>query len=415
VGTRDLVPPEAAARRALVRRVAEVFELHGYMLVTTPPFERAEIVDRGLGATDPRETLRFLDPETGDVSVFRPDLTLQVARVVATRLADRPGPHRLFYEGHVIRARRGRARRQRQIAQIGAECVGIAGPTGDAEIVAMASRALDAVGLSHHIELAIVPLGRALTAPLAPEVRVEVTEALGHKDARAIERALGGTGAAARRRALVALPGLTGDVSVLREASRALRGVSAEPHLARLRSLHDELAARGLASRLRYDLGEVRGFDYYTGPSFSLLAEGPGEPLGGGGRYDDLVGRFGRAAPATGFAIDVDHLAWAISAQGGASRERARTRLCIAARRGPHDAIVDALRRADVAAAFLPGATFAEAIAYADAWSLDGAVELRGGGRAAIRWVGEPSTHVCGAAELPRIVGERRPSKEHES
>ncbi len=412
VGTRDLLPPEASARRALVRKLAAVLELHGYALVTTPPFERAEIIERA-SEGDPREMLRFVDPETSEVAVFRPDLTLQVARVVATRLTDRPGPHRLYYEGHVIRARRGRARRRRQIAQVGAECIGIPGSVGDAETISLASRALDAAGLAHTIEIAIVPLVRALTASLDPARRAIVTEALGHKDQRAIELALAGASLSKPlQRALVALPQLTGDASVLLLAERTLRAVDTIGHLAQVRSLRETLDDRGLTARLRFDLGEVRGFGYYTGPSFSLLAEGPGEPLGGGGRYDDLLGRFGRSTPATGFAIDVDHLAWAITAQGGRAAESGSSpRVCIAAPSGARGAgPLEALRRAGVSVGELPGASAADAVAYARAWSLDAAIEVHANGRASVHWIEAHRVDRCTITELAdRLVRPRAP------
>lgn len=416
VGTRDLVPPEAAARRALIRRIASVLELHGYELVTTPPFERGEIVERGLGAADPRDTLRFVDPETSEVSVFRPDLTLQIARVVATRLVDRPAPLRLFYEGHVIRTRRGRARRQRQIAQIGAECIGIAGPTGDAEVVSVASRALDAARLDHRIEIAIVPLVRDLINAVEPTRRPEVTEALGRKDVSALQTALEAAPIPkAVRRALLALPALTGDAGVLNEAHRALRGTSASAHVARVRALHHELCARGLGDRVRFDLGEVRGFDYYTGPSFSLLAEGPGEPLGGGGRYDDLVGRFGRATPATGFAIDIDHVAWAMHVQGHQLPQESQHRVCVVGRGRHAESSADALRALGVCVAVLPDASRDEARSYARAWGLDAAVEPRGGGPCQVWWPGAAHAEACAPNELRARIEARRAREEQRS
>ncbi|MBX7190889.1 MAG: ATP phosphoribosyltransferase regulatory subunit [Sandaracinaceae bacterium] len=401
VGTRDLLPPEAAARRRLVRQVAEVLELRGYSLVITPPFELVETVERGLGG-DPRETLRFVDPETGEVSVFRPDLTVQVARLVATSLRDRPPPHRLYYEGHVLRARRGRARRQRQIAQIGAECIGIGGAVGDAEIIETASRALEEVGLDHRVELAVVPLVRALSSELAPDVRARVTEALGRKDRKAVETALADAHAPRPiARGLADLEGLTGGAEVIARA-RAVLGPLAARHLDDLEALLDALSARGLSQRIQIDLGEVRGFEYYTGPSFSLLAEGPGEPLGGGGRYDDLLERFGAPMPASGFAIDLDHLARAHERQHPEASFAERPRVCV---RGENAAsILDALRAHSVPAAWFPG-TRDEAIAYAREWGLDAVIE-RVGDRATILW--QERAEACSVGEIPERVRARK-------
>jgi len=117
---RDLLPDEARRRRALGRRVLEHFALHGYQLVTPPAFEFAEVLERGLGTLDPSDVLRFVEPESGEVAALRPDVTPQIARMVATRLAREPRPIRLCYEGTVVRRRQGRARRHRQMPQAGA-------------------------------------------------------------------------------------------------------------------------------------------------------------------------------------------------------------------------------------------------------------------------------------------------------
>ena len=112
---RDLLPEEARRRRVLGRRVLAHFALHGYQLVTPPAFEFAEVLERGLGTLDPSDVLRFVEPESGEVAALRPDMTPQIARMVATRLEHEPRPIRLCYEGTVVRRRQGRARRHRQV------------------------------------------------------------------------------------------------------------------------------------------------------------------------------------------------------------------------------------------------------------------------------------------------------------
>src|SRR5580693_7280307 len=104
-GMRDLLPEEAAARRSLARQMLDRFALHGYALVTLPVFEFAEVLERGLGMLDPADVLRFVEPESGEVAALRPDMTPQIARLIATRLRDRPPPLRIAYEGTVLRRR----------------------------------------------------------------------------------------------------------------------------------------------------------------------------------------------------------------------------------------------------------------------------------------------------------------------
>jgi ATP phosphoribosyltransferase regulatory subunit len=364
-GTRDLLPQEAAERRALSRAVFAAFERHGYTLVHTPPFERIDVLERA-GNVRAEDVLQFVDADGGDVAMFRPDITPQIARLVATRLRDWPAPYRLAYEGHVIRRPRGRARRQRQIPQAGIELIGLPGPEADAEVIEIAARALRDVGLETFVlELALVPILRGLIDRAPEEGRDELTQALGRKDRpalRELTRPLGAAGAQ-----LVELAQLYGGIEVLAEARRVLgREASA---LGPLEALAKAAAARGLGPFLRVDLGEVRGFGYYTGPSFAALAEGPGEPIGGGGRYDELLGRFGRDLPGAGFALDLDHLAWAL-------RERSRARgalhgidLVVRAEEGVR--LAATLRDAGLRVAELPSEAGHEAPAvWARAWSV---------------------------------------------
>src|SRR6185369_5278011 len=104
-GMRDLLWPESGARRALGATLMRTFALYGYELVTTPPFEHADVLERGLAAVDRRDLLRFVEPETGEVALLRPDITPQIARIVASSLRARPGPWRLAYDGTVVRRR----------------------------------------------------------------------------------------------------------------------------------------------------------------------------------------------------------------------------------------------------------------------------------------------------------------------
>src|SRR5690606_22519215 len=240
----------------------------GYELVTTPPFEHAEVIERGLETVDRRDLLRFVEPESGEVALLRPDITPQIARIVATRLADRPPPFRLCYAGSVIRQRRGRARKQLQIVQAGVEHVG-GGDEADAEVVALAAETLTTLGLeSFRIELHLVGLARAALAELPEAARPAAEIALVRKDAAELARVLDESGAGpAERRTLLGALELYGGVDVLREAKRVF-GASSRGPLKTLAGVIDRLSARGLGSRLALDLGEVRDARYYTGVSF---------------------------------------------------------------------------------------------------------------------------------------------------
>ncbi|GAB5548204.1 MAG: ATP phosphoribosyltransferase regulatory subunit [Sandaracinaceae bacterium] len=376
-GMRDLLPPEATARSQLASRLTDLFDAWGYQLVTTPPFEHAEVIERGLDTLDRRDLLRFVDPDTGEVALLRPDITPQIARIVATQLADRPAPWRLSYAGSLIRQRRGRARKARQIAQAGVELIGQDDGDADVEVITLAARSLEATGLDDfQIELSLVTLTRAALAELPEEAREDVEAALIRKDGAGLHAALSAANAGREaRRKLEGAVQLHGDVGVLREARKVFRSEGARRSLKDLAALIRRLDAAGLGARLSLDLGEVRGASYYTGPSFTLLARGPGEPVGAGGRYDGLLARFGAAQPATGFGIDLANLEWALSEVGRRPDVARRARFVVAGGKGSdRDRVAEKLRGADASAATLGTRGKRAALDYARRWGYDAAV-----------------------------------------
>jgi ATP phosphoribosyltransferase regulatory subunit len=382
VGMADLVLPESMDRRALRDRLVQTFASYGYDLVTTPPFEHAEVLERGLDQVDRRDLLRFVEPETGEVALLRPDITPQIARIIATRLQDRPPPWRLCYEGSVIRRQRGRARKQRQIAQAGVECVGLASPEADVEVIHLMARACEAAGLSaYRIELGQVRIGRAALETIPEGAREMAADALVHKDVAALEALLRRAGVPAKdRRPLLGLASLYGDPKVIQRARKSLPMADAQEALDELAELTDRLGDLGLADRVALDLGELRGQAYYTGVSFTLLAPGPGQPVGIGGRYDHLLARYGAPAPATGFALDVGNLAWALTRAGRPFQASRPPRLALAGEAGW---LAAALRDLGAHVAEIGPRAEAKALAFAQAWGYDAAlVANRSGVRA---------------------------------
>jgi ATP phosphoribosyltransferase regulatory subunit len=404
---RDLVPPEAGRRRLLTRAIAEVFARHGYAPVTTPPFELERVFARALDTIDPRELLRFVDGDSGEVVVMRPDITPQIARLVATRLSDRPPPHRLSYEGHVVRRRRGRARTQRQIAQAGVECIGTASTFADVEVISLASLAVRATGLAtHRIELNLASLSRAVLERVDPARRTEASDALARKDRSALEAALAAEPIEIARPLLGALD-LVGGPAVVDAARKLFAEDASRALLDTLAHVHGALEAARLDVPIGFDLGEPRGFGYYTGVSFALLAAGPGEPIAAGGRYDDLLARFGSPMPATGAGIDLDHLEWAL--EGNVGLDRART--SVVAFGAECAALATELRRADFDVATLFDASEETALAYARAWGHFATMCLERGRVKAVRALDGHAMAATGrraASVLDRLLTEVR-------
>ena len=371
-GVRDVLPDAAEALATTTSELMETFGRFGYRRVVTPAFEYAEVLERGMSYVDREEQLRFFEPGTGELTLLRPDMTPQIARIVATRLGHLPPPWRLAYHGTVLRRRKGRARLARQSTQAGIELIGVSGVRADQEVVALAARALEAAGLTGFVlELSQVRLGQSALEEVPEALRSRAAEALARKDTAVLEVVLAeGRVAKSARRRLLRLTELYGDLSVLRAAGRQLRDQASKEALGELRTVVDALEEAGLGPRLAVDLGELRGHGYYTGVSFNILADGPGEPLGGGGRYDDLLGRYGRPAPATGFALDVGHLQWALKAAGRTRPAQRAPRWVVGLGDG---ATARALREAGVAVAEVDG-PLDRALDFARGWGYDGAV-----------------------------------------
>ena len=388
-------------RTVLWQGLIDTFDLYGYQRVTTPPFEYADVIERGLETKDGRDLVRFVEPDTGEVALLRPDITPQVARIIATRLQDRPSPWRLCYEGTVVRRRRGRARRQQQVLQCGIECVGMKAPEADAEVIEVAIQACERVGLREFlVELAQVKIGAEVLDHVPENARGAVVEALAAKDSELLEALLREAGVITKERnRLRALCNLYGDRFVLREARKRLHNEAARRALDDLERVVDRLEELELGDRIGIDLSDLRRQHYYTGVSMTLLAHGPGEPLGVGGRYDHLLERFGSAAPATGFAFDVDNVLWALAAAGVLPGEALPLRAVVAGGAGARRRTEAGLwRELGVRVSVLPARKIDAAKRYAKAWSCDLLVWPEGAGTRLTRlsdgrtrrWTGPP-------------------------
>lgn len=378
-GMRDLLPGEAHDQSELRRRVLERFELFGYQRVSVPAFEYAEVLEKGLGSLDPGDVLRFVEPETGRVVALRPDMTPQVARLIATRLADAPWPARLCYEGSVLRRRRERARLSRQIPQAGIELVGSEGPAGDLEVIEVAAAAVRGAGLEDFvIDLGHARIAGALLDGVPEQFRPGLVDALGLKDGAVLSRRAREAGLdAVTANALAELPALHGTADIWPRAEQLLAGTPAAVPAAELRRAHEAVIAAEVAPRVVVDLGETWNFAYYTGIMFQLLAAGPGQPVGSGGRYDGLLQRFGVPQAAAGFAVDLDNLAWALAEAGQV--ERREVRVLVAASGTPvreHE-LLSVLRARSIRCAPAPAG---DATAYGRAWHYSHLVELAGTG-----------------------------------
>src|SRR5439155_1448460 len=318
-GVTIYLPDEAARLRSLQERLIGVFRLWGFREVITPTFEFFDVLALGTDETVQEGMFKFVDRETGRMLALRADVTPQIARIAASRLRDRPKPYRLAYRTNVFRYEEPKVGRRREFYQAGVELIGLEKPEADAEMIAMAIESFRAAGLSRYqIDVGHAEFVRGVIEGLEVdrEVARALRDALRRKDPAELARLVGELRvSSATADLLLALPDLHGRAEAIRRAGALVQNPRSERAVLALSEVHRLLTAYGLADHIILDLGEVRGFDYYSGVNFEGYAAGFGSDVCGGGRYDQVLGRFGDPAPATGFAIDVNRLLLALEAR----------------------------------------------------------------------------------------------------
>jgi ATP phosphoribosyltransferase regulatory subunit len=311
-GTQDFTGPAAARRRRAQKTAIEALQQAGYEELILPTFEYEEIFLRAGGPAVAERLIRFIDRD-GRVLALRYDFTASVARVAATTFGAEPGPLRLCYGGKVFRQEPERGGRPRETLQAGAELLGEPGVEADAEIVHLTLELARAAGLlDFQLNLGHVGVLAAALEAVREQRRAEVRRLIDRKDRAGLTRVLKQEPREAQ--ALLTLPFVIGRRETLEAAARSAPP-SAREGLELLLDL-DGLLSPTDRAHVVYDLGEVRGLDYYTGIHFELFVAGAGRAGGTGGRYDDLMSRFGRPRPAVGVSLDLDTIAEA-AAQGG--------------------------------------------------------------------------------------------------
>jgi ATP phosphoribosyltransferase regulatory subunit len=310
-GTRDVLPDEMRELRAMTDRIRAVFEHAGYGEVYTPALEYERTFDRA-DTEGPRPAYRMFD-EQGNVLVLRSDMTIPIARLVATRYPHADPPVRLCYLAHAYRGVRPQRGQAREFLQAGVELIGSPAPEGTAEALGVLCAALDAAGLeTYRIGLGDASLYPALLEAVGvpSRSRERILAELVDGDFVGVEREVHELRLAPdASELLLSVPRTRGGPEVLEGLSGALHSA-----VSGMREVHALLAPR-VAERLIFDLGLVRSLGYYTGAVFQVYDPAYGVPIGGGGRYDELLGSFGRPLPAVGFGLNVERLHIALTGE----------------------------------------------------------------------------------------------------
>lgn len=311
VGTRDYIYKDAQKRRTLEGVICRELQKRGYREIITPVLEFYDVFC-GAGRTVPQEDLYKLFDSKGRILALRHDMTTPIARVAATKLKNAYLPMKFYYNQSVLRQNEHLNGKRDEVAQCGAELIGSFGKRADLEILITAIEALKAaVGDHFKIELGHIGICEAITKAITgDEEKLELIRAqIEKKNFAALDELLSGMDAQNPAvRLLKKLPRLFGDPSILREVKDQMTDEKAAALIDYLQDICRELASLGYENYIAVDLGLTHHIQYYTGLIFRGYLDGSGDNCLAGGRYDSLIGQFGAALPATGFAINIDSI-----------------------------------------------------------------------------------------------------------
>lgn len=350
-GFRDVLAEEALAREAITRAVADLFAARGYVPIETPTLEVMDVMRAG--GRMPASPFKFFDSHD-DLLAMRPDVTLQIARACATRMAAEEGPLRFRYTQRVFReTETDNQALARELTQCGVECIGQAGSATDAEIIALFAEALVLAGVRDFtLGLATVGVLRALLERSggAEPWKAAVLEAYHDSDFVALDRlcaaALGigpedgaevpepGNAAPAYADAIARLARIRGGQEAIDEVRALVSPLGCVADLDEFQAIYDQLVGEGLGERILVDFSVVSSFNYYTGMVFEAASPHLGAPLGAGGRYDRMIGAYGTDRPAAGFAFYLEQAMAAASAEADLPANAAARPLRIAVPKG---------------------------------------------------------------------------------
>lgn len=309
-GTRDLLFEECAAKRTVSERITRIFEDFGYSEVITPGLEFFDVFSGRTWHQFPQESMYKLVDGKNRLMVIRPDNTLPIARLAATRLSDEELPLKLFYNQNIFMVNPKDSGRDDEISQCGIEILGGKSDAADFEALVLAAKALSACDEDYRIEIGDSGIFTELMSNYEcdPELAVNTRGWIETKNIPQLEARFADP-KTPEEEAFKALPRLFGGFEVFEKARGILRGEFFKERIDKLEKLCQELSEIVPKDKICVDLGLVNKKDYYTGIIFRGYVEGYGQPALSGGRYDRLLGEFGRNAAAVGFAVNVEAVA----------------------------------------------------------------------------------------------------------
>ncbi len=310
-GVRDIYSLEWKKKDAVIQRLRRVLSLFGYQDIMTPTFEYFDVFNSDTGTVTSQEMFKFFD-RNNNTLVLRPDMTPAIARSVAKYYSDTTFPLRLSYEGSTFINHVAYQGKLTEKTELGAEHINDDSPEADAEAIIMMIDCFLEAGLEEFcIDIGEAGFYRTImeTIPVDDSVKARIHDHIENRNSLAMELLLSEEKLESSfRQILLGYSELFGDVSVLDEAVRLAPLPGCRKAIQRLREVYDVICHYGYEKYVRFDLGMVNHYDYYTGVIFQGYTYGTGDAIGKGGRYDNLLAKFGMKAPAIGFTILIDDL-----------------------------------------------------------------------------------------------------------
>lgn len=317
-GVRDIYGKEYANKQNIQKLFGEILHRYGYQEIQTPIFEFFDVFSREIGTTPSKELYKFFDKE-GNTLVLRPDFTPSIARCAAKYFMDETIPLRFCYSGNNFINTNDLQGKLKETTQMGAELLGDASPEADAEMIAMLVEALRNTGLEKfQVSVGQIEFFKGLcaNAALDEETEYELREFISNRNEfGAQELLLEKEIPAESIKALLSVNSLFGSYEILDKASEYADNQRSQNAIEHLKQVYELLKIYGVDQYISFDLAMVSKYNYYTGVIFNAYTYQAGSAIAKGGRYDNLLEKFGKPAPATGFVVMIDDLVSALTRQ----------------------------------------------------------------------------------------------------
>lgn len=317
-GMRSYLPGVATELKNIEKDIIDVFALWGYRPIITPTLEYFESLTEGMGRTLDKKLYKFIDYE-GNILALRPEMTAPIARTLSTRLNEVELPLRLSYSASVFRYDQPQTGKNREIYQLGVELIGEKNYLADAEAIILAIESLQKTGIKDFkidIGHAGYLNGIIKELELDEDLEFDIKTYLNKKDLVGLNNYIMELNIPDKE-TLKRIPLLRGRLDILKDAQEIVDNEDSKEAVNNLRKIYNYLEGYGFADYVTFDLGLIRGFDYYTGLVFEGFTEKLGYTICGGGRYDNLLKKYsGIKIPAIGFAIGLERVRLALKRQG---------------------------------------------------------------------------------------------------